>query len=434
MNKINHSEKNITPFGGLNFIYDAFISAGIPQFIDKQIGKRDNRSTYKYSDITLSLFGSAMCNGEYVSDIKNFKAKFKNQLFSKIPSHDTVEYACQSLKVSNKVFTVVKAGKNITHEVNAPDGLNKALVSLGVFCGLLKTGDSDTTLDYDNAVVANEKQDSRKTYKMNDGYHPGIAFVGDCPVHIENHNGNTPAKYRQKEILDACFSNLEARGVIVKNFRGDSASYQQNVVEFLEGKKCHYYIRNSDSKAFAMACAGEGIVWQKVEINDRVLEVASVEYHAFGHEAPRRVVSTRSLRADKQIDIFTGNAYEYRGIITSNRDMGNKEVIEFYNQRGNDSERGNKCLLSDFNLKHLPFPDMDTNTVYMLLMAMCNVLFEYAKRILVRNEAEGVTLSDRVKKVCFWYVSVCTAFTTHSRQVILTVFGSVKYHRLVLKE
>lgn len=434
MHKINHSEKNITPFGGLNYIYEAFISAGIPQVIDKLMGKRDNRATYKYSDITLSLFGNAMCNGEYVSDLKNFKAKFKNQLFSSIPSHDSVEYACQSLKVSNKVFTVEKAGKTITHEVNAPDALNKALVSLGVFCGLLKPGAGETTLDYDNAIVANEKHDSRKTYKMNEGYHPGIAFVGECPVHIENHNGNTPARYRQKEIIEACLSNLEVSGVIAKHFRGDSASYQENVLGLLEGKKCHYYIRNSDSKAFALACAGEGVVWQKVEINNKVLEVASVEYHAFGHETTRRVVATRSMRADRQIDLFTGNAYEYRGIITSNREMGNKEVIEFYNQRGNDSERGNKCLLSDFNLKHLPFMDMDTNTVYMLLMAMCNVLFEYAKRILVHNKATGVSLSDRVKKVCFWYVSVCTAFTKHSRQMILTVFGPVEYHRLVSKE
>lgn len=88
------------------------------------------------------------------------------------------------------------------------------------------------------------------------------------------------------------------------------------------------------------------------------------------------VVVTRTLREDGQRDLFNGEAYNYYGITTGNWTLTNNAVILFYNQRGNDSENGNKILLNDFNLKSLPFMTMNTNTVYMGLTVICNDLFK----------------------------------------------------------
>ena len=101
-------------------------------------------------------------------------------------------------------------------------------------------------------------------------------------------------------------------------------------------------------------------------------------------------------------------------------------MIEFYNQRG-DAENSNRYMLNDFNLHHLPFPDMDTNTVYMYLMALCAVLFEWIKAILVKNKTKAITAVLRVKAVCFHYIMVATIFVTHARQKILKVFSPQKY-------
>ena len=89
--------------------------------------------------------------------------------------------------------------------------------------------------------------------------------------------------------------------------------------------------------------------------------------------------------------------------MTNNNALSNKEIIEFYNQLG-DAESSNRFLLNDFNLHHLPFPDMCTNTLYMYLMAMCNTLFKWAKNILVNNTTEKITLNMRAKAVCFHYI------------------------------
>jgi Transposase DDE domain group 1 len=431
MSKVKQSSREITPFGGLNFIYEALSSLKIDQCIDNQIGFRNYRAEYSYSDIVFSLLGNSMCNGEFVSDLEYLKKKYKNQYFNSIPSPDTVEYACQELKVPNKVVRVESKGKTIEHQINSNTKLNKALVNLCVYTKQLQSGKQSYTLDYDNVVVENEKQDAKKSYKMVDGYHPGFAFIGKLPVHIVNRNGNTPAKYDQDVVLKECLTNLDSNKIEIKNFRGDSASYQKKVIELLEDRCC-FYIRNVSSESFRTACSQAETDWKRVEINYQIIEVGSVKFKPFGGTKEYRVVVTRTPNKDGQIDLFTGNAYSYYGIITNDLVVSDKDVILFYNQRGNDSENGNKNLLNDFNLSRLPFPDMDTNTVYMLLMAVCNVLFELAKKILVHNKVEGISMSDRVKRVCYRYISVCTTYVKHAGQRVLKIFSAQKYSTLEL--
>lgn len=158
----------------------------------------------------------------------------------------------------------------------------------------------------------------------------------------------------------------------------------------------------------------------------RKKEVATTSYCPFGEEKSYRIVVTRTLKKTAQIDFESNSAYDYYGIITNNTALSNKEIIEFYNQRG-DAENSNRFLLNDFNWHHLPFPDMCTNTVYMYLMAICATMFEWIKTILVNNNTQNITLTMRVKALCFQYITVATQFVIHARQKIIQVFSPTQY-------
>ena len=125
MDKVTTSSKNITPFGGLNLIFNAISKAEIPKFLDNQIGFRNIRAEYSYSDIVLSLFGNSLCQGSYISDLKQLKEKFSDQYFTNIPSADTVEYACQELKLPNAI-EISDSGAD--HQINFNDKLNKSII------------------------------------------------------------------------------------------------------------------------------------------------------------------------------------------------------------------------------------------------------------------------------------------------------------------
>jgi len=422
MDKITHSSRNITPFGGLNFIYQAMNRMELDKFIDRQIGLRSVSAQYSYSDIVYSLLGNTLTQGSFIADLEVLKEKYSKQVFNKIPSPDTVEYVCQELKTTN---ILKKTDKDILHQLNYNNMMNETLVSLAVKTNQLKSKDSSYTLDFDNVIIENDKQDAEYTYKKSKGYHPALAFIGRIPVHIENRNGNTPARYEQSETLQRCFDNLALHNIKIKNFRADAASYQKGVIELAENSAENFYIRMMDFDDIRERC-GEIENWQSVEINYENKEVASILYEPFDGVMQYRIVVTRKKRKDGQIDMLSGSAYTYQGIITNDYVQTEKEVIGFYNQRG-DAENSNRYMLNDFNLHHLPFPDLSTNTVYIYLMAMCSTLFEWVKTVLVKNKTKAITLTMRVKAVCFHYITIATTFIKHARKKTLKVFSVREY-------
>jgi hypothetical protein len=424
MDEITHSDKNITAFGGLNIIFKAIIDKGLDGYLDARIGSRGACAKFSHSDIVLSLLGNALCQGSFVSDLQILKEKYKGQFFHQVPSPDTVEYVCQQLKTKT---IKEETDKGVIHLLNYSNDMNETLVGLAVKTGQLKAGKKGYVLDFDNVVVENEKQDAVRSYKKTKGYHPNLAFIGRVPVHIENHNGNTPAKYGQKETLERCFGNLGRAGIRVGAFRADSASYQQGVIALAGEHADSFYIRIVDCEKLRRQCGAAG-EWNKVTVNNVSKEAASIQYRPFGKDQAYRAVITRTPRKDKQTDILSGTAYDYYGIITNDEVKTDQQVIEFYNQRG-DSENSNRYMLNDFNLHHLPFPDMCTNTVFMYLMAMCATLFEWIKQVLVANKTKAISANMRVKAVCFHYIAVAATYITHARKKALKVFAPTGSYR-----
>ena len=428
MDKIRHSSQNITPFGGLNFIHALLKQKNVHGFIDRTLGFRNYRAKYFYSDIVLSLLKNSLCNGEFVSDLKHLKEQITENMKDSIPSHDTVEYAFQELKIPNKI---VVTENNITHQINYNKNINNLLTGICVYLGLLNPDVKDYVLDFDNVVLNNNKQDARTSYKKTKAYHPCFANIGNNTVYFENRNGNTPAKYAQEQALKNCFKNLDDNSISIKSFRGDAASYQKGVIAVLEENVEHFYIRNVTSAGFRKICVEEKN-WENVEVNYENKEVASIEYSPFQGEKEYRIVVTRSRIKEKQPNLFPEHSYTYYGIITNNMGMSNLHVIKFYNKRGNDSENNNKNLINDFNIHRLPFMDMNTNTVYIGLMAVCSNIFEWIKYVLVKNKVEGVEIQHRTKRVFMQYICVCAKIVRHSRQTVLVLFSSKKYRPLII--
>ena len=127
MDKVTKSSKNITPFGVLNFIYNALSRADIDKFINQKIGYRNAQSVYSYSDVVLSLFGNTRTQGSFISDLELLMSKYAEQFFHKIPSPETVEYVCQELK---QPYIIQKGPTGIEHQFNYNNKFNETLICL----------------------------------------------------------------------------------------------------------------------------------------------------------------------------------------------------------------------------------------------------------------------------------------------------------------
>ena len=427
MYKVINSSENITPLAGLNFIFAAISDKKIANFIDQQLGYRNFRAKYMYSDLIFSLLGNALTNGEFVADLQYLKDNYQEQIFQKIPSHDTIEYASQELKTEDEIII---SENSIRHQINRNDKLNHSLSAICKYLNLLESA-KKYTLDFDNVVLETEKQDSKKSYKMTNAYHPAFANIGNLTVFFEGRNGNTPAKYGQKKALETCFKDLNDSQISIESFRGDSASYQQDVIELLATKVDYFYIRNITSQRFRRACT-KAENWVEIVLNYEKKEVSSIKYKPFNGEKEYRIVVTRTKTKKEQLELFEEDKYTYYGIITNNLIQSEQEIIEFYNQRGNDSENNNKNFLNDFNVSRLPFMDMNTNGVYMGMMLICSNLFEWIKKVLVQNKVPGIEQCHRVKRVFFRYIMVCGKWVRHAKQSVLKLFSNKKYAFLTI--
>lgn len=374
--KIRTSAKNVSPVGGINFIIQHTIQAGIPALIDASLPGRHANSKYSYSDAIIGTVYGVFCGAQRLEDMAVVKSMTHNEALN-IPSPDNIGVIFKD-KLASKGF-VVKS-KEGAHEVNSNATLNNMLLSMAVSLGQIHAGNGHT-LDYDNTCIPCEKTDSQWTYKKFRGYQPGVCFIKDTPVYIEGMNGNNPAFFDQENTIQRAVDALNSKGIEVSRFRADNASYQHEVVKMFDKDGCDFFIRASANTEMWDDIA-DLKTWKEVRIKNDTMELADFEFVPFkgkkGNTTPYRMVTSR--RKVSEVHKHTGEKYIYRTIVTNNRTMSNADVVATYNSRGR-CERVFDQLNNDWNWSRLPFSKLGENTAYMIVMAMGMVIYNYLVKV-----------------------------------------------------
>ena len=125
-------------------------------------------------------------------------------------------------------------------------------------------------------------------------------------------------------------------------------------------------------------------------------------------------------------DMF-GTIYVYRAIITNDWEMSEKDVVLFYNKRG-ESEKNFDIQNNDFGWAHLPFSFMNENTVFMLITAMLKNFFLYLTQIL-SERIKAIKKTSRLKKVLFHFICVPAKWIKSGRRNILKLYTERQYYK-----
>lgn len=421
------NSKPISAFGGMNFVLEYLKSRSISEVFSDNLPQLSEQSKYTWNDIVGSLLSIYICGGDCIEDLQtHLKDHFANNPFISLPSPDTVLRRLSELS-TNSQSCRTKRG-NIDHIYNTNPKLEQLNIAL-----LKKLGAFDAeelTLDYDNTIIFNEKQDSKMTYKRNPGYQPGVCTLNEEQVlYIENRNGNSDAKSFQSDTLKRLFSLLATHKVdVIDNFRADAASYQYDVIDCLHHNVKNFYVgcRNSYvEKYFTQITTWEAIT----DSCNEAIEVGEITITPFQQQAKEqgkkahnyRLIVKRKLKKDTQLDVFTQDAYEYRAILTNSKKQSAIEVALFYNHRGN-MEKQFDILKNDFGWRKMPFSKLEQNTVFLYLTAICRSLY---KIIICHFSKKVKTLKPtfRVKKFLFRFIIVPAKWIKRSRQIQLILYG-----------
>ena len=401
----------VTPFGGLHLIHKQVLAKNIPQFITDVLGKRAANAEYSYSDLFLNLSYITFCGGDCAEDVEYLRNTFRHLKNMKTPSPDTL-LAMQKELSTDSVEIISE--KNTVNKININEKLNSAMLKLALYLGVLNEEKTDYCLDFDHQFIPTEKYDAKHGYKQSRGYFPGVASINNTPVYIENRNGNCSVKFKLLDTIQRIVSMLTDHGIKPAYARMDCGYYSKEVCQYLHQQNITFYIRaqQSEQLLFKAALCQK---WETIEIGVNSYQTCSIE-HSFG-DYTFRVVAYRWPNKTAQLNLVTNDANHYLFIITNDTQKDEKSIIEFYNNRG-DAERLFDIQKNDFNWKKMPFSFLEQNTVYLILMAMCHILYQWIIGIF-STCCDFLQAFHRLKKFTFRLVCIAgKVIRTSGRQVI----------------
>jgi len=421
MTKVQKISKNITPFAGVFFANEEFNNSGLRKLIDNQLGSRSSTKGYSYGNLFGNFFNLFLSGGECVEDIQqHFRSTLEQIPGNEVASPDTLLRVFGELATEN---TTVVSSSEKEYQFNINEKLNDLNIKLLLLTKQLKEGQF-YDFDYDNQIIEHEKFDAKKTYKMNEGYFPGAGTIGDKIVYIENRDGNANVKTAQAETLERNFKLLINNKIHINRSRMDAGSYSEEIIKVVDKYSRLFYIRANKCESLTEEIR-KITDWQPVEINYKEYQVASVPFTRFLADRNYRLVIMREKTGDLQLNLFDGEKFNYRCILTNDWKSAEKEAIEYYNGRG-ASEKTFDIQNNDFGWNHLPTSNMNTNTVYMIITAMLKNFYNY----LVRKVSEVFTdilPTSRIKRFIFRFITVPGRYVYRGRQWILQLYTERPY-------
>ncbi|MBU0488023.1 MAG: IS1380 family transposase [Bacteroidetes bacterium] len=422
--KIQKTSTNVSPFAGISFANAIFNNCGLSQLIDKELGIRATTVGYTYSDIIRNFANIIFCGGNCAEDSQAHLGKYLRAIpGNRVPSADTMLRGIKQLTTENQIFSS-KQDNQYTFNINTK--LNRLNIKSLLLTNQLQP-DNEYDFDYDNQVIATCKYDAKNTYKKNRGYLPGVASIDDKIVYIENRDGNANVKFEQAATLTRAYSLLQENGIHINRSRMDAGSYSKEIIKVVTQNSKLFYIRaNKCADLFEQILQIE--TWQTVEINYKIYQVASLKFTQFFADENFRLVVMREKSDDSQLDLFTRDNFIYRTILTNDWESDEKQVIEYYNQRGK-SEKLFDVMNNDFCWKHLPCSFINENASFLIITALIKNFYNYlvAKISKVFGEIKPTT---RLKRFIFRFISVSGKWIYSARQWVLKLYSDSPYERL----
>ena len=208
----------------------------------------------------------------------------------------------------------------------------------------------------------------------------------------------------------------------------DAGSYAKDIIDVVAQNSKQFYIRaNKSANLFEQIT--EISTWESVEINYQNYEVASIPFNQFFEDRNYRLVIMREKGDSNQIDLFTQDTFAYRSILTDDWDSTEKEVIEYYNNRGT-SEKIFDVMNNDFGWKHLPFSFLNENNAFMIITAMIKNFYNFFVAI-VSEKFEGINATTRLKRFVFRFITVAGKWVYQGRQWVLKLYTKQPYEQLI---
>ncbi len=462
------SGQGLTGLAGLPAYLDLIQAARLPQSIRRHVGMRQGGQGYTDAQVILPLVLLNLAGGDAVEDVRILEKdeglcrvlrrvgrcwesrrvwrqqerRWRKKRQRTIPSASAVQ------RYMGGFHDAREEEKRVPHTAYIPQP-NAALRGMGWVNGdmlafMQKRDPQHTaTLDGDASIVPSEKAEALYSYKGYPGYQPLSIYWAeqDAVVHSEFRDGNVPAGYQQRRVLEEALALLPA-GVDKVCHRSDTAGYQQEVLE---------YCAEGQSQRFGVIEFAIGVDVTP-QFREAVQEVATGDWHPLereadgrkhptdqqwaevcfvpnwvGHKKSSKEYSYLAIREpvrqpvlpgmEEQLPFPTvfaaGQRYKITGVVT-NRKLAGDAVIRWYRERCGKSEEAHHIMKEELAGGKLPSGAFGKNAAWWAIMVLAFNLHSAMKRFL-----DPEWRKKRLKAVRFALIAVPGRVVQRGRQLLV---------------
>jgi hypothetical protein len=304
------------------------------------------------------------------------------------------------------------------------------------------------TLDMDATLIETFKEEATHCYKGFKSYQPLNVWWAEQGVmlYTEFRDGNVPAGYEQKRVLEEALEHLP-EGVKTVRVRSDTAGYQHELLKYCDQAdnkrvgRIEFAISCDVSSEFKKAVAEvadedwrplyKEVDGQKVQSKQEWAEVCFVP-NAIGHskKGPEyRYLATRELLEqptlpgmESQQNLpfptmgMSKKQYKLFGIVTNMNWEGN-QLINWLHQRCGKSEEAHRILKEELAGGMMPSGKFGENAGWWWIAVLAFNLNAFMKQLVLKE----AWISKRMKAIRFSIINIPGRVIRHARQLIIRI-------------
>jgi len=478
------NQAGMTALGGLPLYVELASRLKLGEWLDQQVGVRRKGQGWTDAQVGMALILLNLAGGSCVEDLKQLE---EDEGFCQVL--ERVELAGlgrrqrreqerrwrkekqRGVPSPSAVFRYLAAFHDREQERQRVEGkafipeANRYLKGLGAVNRKLvermyrRQGGEVATLDQDATLVESEKEGALYCYQHYKAYQPFNTYWAELGVllHSEFRDGNVPAGYEQKRVLEEVLEMIPD-GVKTVRLRSDTAAYQVDLLKYCaEGKhprfgRIEFAIGVDVTPEFRRAVGEVGEAdWQPLyqtvngEQRSTGREWAEVCFVPAWAGHSKKGPAYRFLATREVIDnclpgmeetsplpfptlAMNRQRYKIYGLVT-NLDWEGAEVISWQQQRCGKSEEMHAVMKEDLAGGTLPSGDFGENAAWWGFMILALNLNVALKRWVLGEE----WIPKRMKAIRYGLIHLPGRVLTRSRQLVIRLSQYCSAYKLLLR-
>jgi hypothetical protein len=409
---------DMTSQAGLPLVAELLEALGVQELVERELSIGQRRRGWTAYEKLEWLVLMIVAGGERIEDIRILGRDegLSRLIGRRSPSPDALLDFLAAFHDEEILAERPAEGAWIVPETEALTGLHRINVAM-IARGMCTSRPRFATLDLDATILESRRREALPHYEGGRGYQPVVVVWSeeDLIVTDEYRDGNVPAGMGNLPIVKRALEGLP-ESVDWRGFRGDSACYEEKLLQHLWREGVRFTISADMSTELRRVCQRPEVRWEVFEQRPtEIVEVAEVEFTPGdwpSYAPPMRYVAMRFTAIQGRL-FKDGTEVKHLAVVSNREDLSPAELLRWHWKKAGTIEHVHGVIKNELGAGIVPSPRFGANAAWFRLN-----LIAYNCLSLLKRHALPERLRDaKPKRLRYEIFSMAASIREHAREL-----------------